>query len=86
MLINGQWTATAGNRTFSVTNPADGEPIGEVVDGGRDEAVAAQQVTLQTLISEEAELTLLTVERRPVIDHLGVNLDLKSKNMSLRNK
>jgi succinate-semialdehyde dehydrogenase/glutarate-semialdehyde dehydrogenase len=41
MLINGQWTATEGNRTFTVTNPANGEPIGEVVDGGHDEALAA---------------------------------------------
>ena len=60
--------------------------VGGVLHRGRDQAVAAQQMTLQTLICKEAELTLLTVERRPVIDHLGVNLDLKRENMSLRNK
>ena len=38
--------------------------------------MAAQQVALQTLVCEEPELTLLTVKRRPVVDHLGVNLDL----------
>ena len=46
--------------------------------------MAAEQMPLQTLVSEEAELTLLTVERRPVVDHLGVNLDLKRENMSKR--
>ena len=50
--------------------------VGCVLHGGGDEAMTAQQVTLQTLVCEEPELTLLTVEGRPVVDHLGVNLDL----------
>lgn len=50
--------------------------VGCVLHGGGDEAMTAQQVTLQPLVCEEPELTLLTVEGRPVVDHLGVNLDL----------
>ena len=50
--------------------------VGGVLHGGGDEAMTAQQVTLQPLVCEEPELTLLTVEGRPVVDHLGVNLDL----------
>ena len=29
------------------------------------------------LVCEESELALLTVERRPIVDHLWMNLDLK---------
>ena len=50
--------------------------VGCVLHGGGDEAMTAQQVTLQPLVCEKPELTLLTVEGRPVVDHLGVNLDL----------
>ena len=41
-------------------------------------------MTLETLIGEKAILTLLTVERWPVVDHLGVNL--KAKNTFKRPK
>ena len=41
MLINGQWREPTRTATFSVTNPATGETIAEVVDGGRDDAIAA---------------------------------------------
>ena len=50
--------------------------VGCVLHGGGDQTVTAQQVALQPLVCEEPELTLLTVEGRPVVDHLGVNLDL----------
>ncbi len=39
MLINGQWLA--GERRFSVANPATGEPLGEVADGAAAETTAA---------------------------------------------
>ena len=39
MFINGEWIKTA--RTLTVTNPANGDVIGEVPDGGRDDAVRA---------------------------------------------
>mgnify|MGYP000114528280 CR=1 FL=1 len=39
MYINGEWIRTAG--TFAVTNPATGEEIGQVADGGTAEANAA---------------------------------------------
>ena len=61
---------------------ADGAPaavlalVGCVLHGGGDQAVTAQQMALQPLVCEEPELTLLTVEGRPVVDHLRVNLDL----------
>ena len=39
-------------------------------------------MTFETLIGEKAILTLLTVERWPVIDHLGVNLKVKNATES----
>jgi hypothetical protein len=33
-----------------------------------------KEMTLETLIGKEAILTLLTVQRWPVVDHLGVDL------------
>jgi len=39
MFINGEWLETG--QTFSVTNPATGERIADVVDGGRAQASAA---------------------------------------------
>ena len=45
--------------------------------------MATQQVPLQTLISEEPELALLTIQRRPVVDHLRMYLDLKNPHINL---
>lgn len=39
MYINGEWIQK--DKTFAVYNPADGERIGDVSDGGRDDAVNA---------------------------------------------
>ncbi len=50
--------------------------VGQVLHGGGDEAVGAEEVALQALVGEEAELALLAVQRRPVVDHLWMNLDL----------
>ena len=50
--------------------------VGRVLHGGGDEAVAAEQMALQALVGEEPELALLTVEGRPVVDHLGVDFHL----------
>jgi len=41
MLINGKWLDASTAASFAVTNPANGDVIAEVVDGGRTEAVAA---------------------------------------------
>lgn len=38
MYIDGEWTDAKGGATFPVINPATGEKIGEVPDGGRDDA------------------------------------------------
>ena len=50
--------------------------VGQVLHAGRHQAVRAQQVALQALVGEEAELALLAVQGRPVVDHLWVDLDL----------
>lgn len=41
MYIDGQWVQAESGRTFPVTNPATGEEIGQVPDGGAAEARAA---------------------------------------------
>ena len=41
MYIDGEWRQAANGATFEVTNPATGEVIGKVADGGRDDAIAA---------------------------------------------
>jgi succinate-semialdehyde dehydrogenase / glutarate-semialdehyde dehydrogenase len=41
LLINGSWQSALGGAVFPVTNPATGEQIGEVADGGFDDTVAA---------------------------------------------
>ena len=47
MYINGEWIAAEGSKTFDVTNPATGETIGQVADGGRAEAKAAIDAAAQ---------------------------------------
>lgn len=41
MFINGEWVDALSGRTFVVTNPATGEEIGSMPDGGPDDARAA---------------------------------------------
>jgi len=41
MYIDGQWTHAEGNAVFDVFNPASGEKIGEVPDGGHEDAARA---------------------------------------------
>ncbi len=41
MFINGEWVEAIGGSTFAVTNPATGEHLGDVPDGGADDARAA---------------------------------------------
>lgn len=50
--------------------------VSRLLHTGRDQAVRAEQMPLQTLVGEEAELALLAVERRSVVDHLRMYLDL----------
>ena len=38
MYIDGEWAAATGGATFEVLNPATGEKIADVPDGGRDDA------------------------------------------------
>lgn len=41
LYINGQWVEAEGNRTFAVTNPANGEKITEVANGSRNDVIKA---------------------------------------------
>ncbi len=41
MFINGQWSPAASGKEFEVTNPATGDVIGTMPDGGSDDAIAA---------------------------------------------
>ncbi len=41
MFINGEWVEAISGRTFAVTNPATGDHLGDVPDGGADDALAA---------------------------------------------
>jgi len=41
MYINGEWVTAAGAKTFDVFNPATGEKVGQVADGGQAEAKTA---------------------------------------------
>ena len=43
MYINGKWLSAANGGMFDVFNPADGECIGQVPDGGREDAELAIQ-------------------------------------------
>ena len=44
MYINGEWLSAKNGTTFEVFNPANGETIGQVPDGGREDAALAIQV------------------------------------------
>jgi len=41
MYINGEWVSAKSEKLFDVFNPADGERIGQVPDGGREDAASA---------------------------------------------
>ena len=41
MYINGKWLSAKNDRMFDIFNPADGECIGQVPDGGSDDAALA---------------------------------------------
>jgi len=43
MYINGQWIEAEGGKTFPVTNPANGQVIGNIPDGNQDDARKAIQ-------------------------------------------
>ncbi|CUB03703.1 NAD-dependent succinate-semialdehyde dehydrogenase [Marinomonas fungiae] len=49
--INGQWVNADTNKTFAVTNPADGETIAELADCGANETTRAIEAADETLKS-----------------------------------
>ena len=53
--------------------------VSSVLHTGRHQAVTAQQVSLQALVSEKSELTFLTIERRSVVYHLRVDFNLRRR-------
>lgn len=63
MFIDGAWVEAIGGGTFEVTNPATGEVVGEVPDGGADDAraaisaaAAAQSGWAKTTASQRADI------------------------------
>ncbi len=51
LYIGGRWIDAAGGRTFAVHNPATGEILAEVADGGREEAEAAVRAAAEAFPS-----------------------------------
>ena len=51
MYINGSWVQAPGGKSFDVFNPATGEKIGEVPDGGREQAAQAIEAAAQAFPS-----------------------------------
>ncbi|MFN3340751.1 MAG: aldehyde dehydrogenase family protein, partial [Dietzia sp.] len=49
--VDGQWSAAASGATFEVVNPATGEVIATVADGGADDAAAAIECAGRTQAS-----------------------------------
>ena len=79
MYINGEWIQCI--HTFSVVNPANGEHIGEVADGRRDDAIAAIDAAAAALPAWSAVTAYdrsallyrahqLMMERRPALAEL----------------
>lgn len=61
----------ATNRTPTTVLTA----VGGFLHRARNQTMRPQEVALQTLVGEKAQLTLLAVERRPVEDHFRVDLN-----------
>ena len=61
---------------------ANGTPTAVLSSVGRflhrrgDQSVGTEQMSLQSLVSEETALTFLAVQRWPVVNHFRVDLDL----------
>ncbi len=73
MYINGEWIES--NKTFGVINPATGEEIGRVADGGQAEASQAIQVAHDTFKSWAAT----TAYERSAILYRAYNLMVERK-------
>lgn len=50
VFINGQWCAAASGQKFDVTNPATGEVIGQMPNGGAADAIAAVEAASTALV------------------------------------
>jgi succinate-semialdehyde dehydrogenase/glutarate-semialdehyde dehydrogenase len=73
LYINGEWVAAPGGKTFDVINPASGETIGQVADGGREEARRAIEAAHAALpawraLTAEARAELLTAAYRRMLE------------------
>ncbi len=60
MLIAGNWAERKSGETFEVTNPANGDVITELPDGGREEAARAIDAAYEAFPAWAA--------RQPMID------------------
>jgi hypothetical protein len=80
----------AQENIFEVSNlPADRATarvlaiVGSFLHRTCDEPVRTEKMTFQSLVGEEAVLTLLTVQRRTVVDHFGVDLEKRKMMVML---
>ena len=70
MLIGGEWRDAPGGKTYTVKNPATGEPVGTVPDGGVAEARAAVEAASAAFPAWAA----LAAEKRSAVLYRAYNL------------
>ena len=91
LYINGRWVEAAGGRTFEVHNPATGEVLAEVADGGAEEATAAVRAAADAFpawskrpADERAELLHKTFEllRSRIDEHARILTEENGKPLA----
>ena len=91
LYINGRWVEAAGGRTFEVHNPATGDVLAEVADGGAEEATAAVRAAADAFpawskrpADERAELLHKTFEllRSRIDEHARILTEENGKPLA----
>jgi succinate-semialdehyde dehydrogenase / glutarate-semialdehyde dehydrogenase len=91
LYINGRWVEAAGGKTFEVHNPATGEVLAEVADGGAAEATAAVRAAADAFpawskrpADERAELLHKTYEllRSRIDEHARILTEENGKPLA----
>ncbi len=75
MYINGQWCEAVSGTKFSVTNPANGEIVGEVPNGGKPDVVTAIDAAAEAFKS----WSKTTAYQRSALLYRAYNLMLEKK-------
>ncbi len=86
MFINGAWKKAASGKTFDVFDPATGEVVGQVPDGGKEDAAAAVQaaeVAFKTWASQTPykRSELLYEAYRLMMENLGHMAEVMAREM-----